>query len=58
MVALIRTFAEGLVYGPAYGWLQNLMRRSEPLDSEATWQRITGELPALFDCCAETSRRS
>ena len=52
MNALLRTVAstvEGLIYGPGYGWLQGLMRRTDPLDPEPTWQRITGELPALFD---------
>ncbi len=32
--------AEGLVYGPAYAFLQHLIRSPQPLPPEATWQTI------------------
>lgn len=52
MNALFRTTAavvEGAIYGPAYGWLQSLIRQPEPLEHETVWQRVTGELPPLYD---------
>jgi cyclopropane-fatty-acyl-phospholipid synthase len=40
---------ESILYGPAYGALQYIIRSSHPLDPEDTWQRITGRLGPVQD---------
>ena len=41
--------AESLIYGVAYGRLQQLIRSPRPLDAEKTWQEMTHQLPPAID---------
>lgn len=38
---------ETAVYGPAYGYLNYLIRSPEPLDPESVWRNIAGPSPAV-----------
>jgi cyclopropane-fatty-acyl-phospholipid synthase len=38
--------AEMAAYGPAYGYLNYLIRSPQPLEAESTWQRVAGDPPA------------
>ncbi|MEZ6089401.1 MAG: class I SAM-dependent methyltransferase [Pirellulaceae bacterium] len=40
---------ETLAYGPAYSWLKFNIRSPEPLDEQAAWNFITGEIPPAAD---------
>lgn len=40
--------AEMAVYGPAYGYLNYLIRSPKPLEAERTWRNVAGEAPAAF----------
>ena len=40
---------EALTYGPAYGWLNYLIRSPRPLDSDTIWGNLTAPLPPAAD---------
>jgi len=44
---------EAFLYGPPYAGLNNLIHSPKPLDSESTWNLITGAKPAAYDFLCE-----
>ena len=45
----LASVVESVVYGPAYGTIQHLVRSPDPLDGEKVWNMVTGKINPVFD---------